>query len=64
MAYEVELVKRVRDADGAACKDCESWFDRYSNLNLPWTWKRSKWMHERGTGHRMELYRIVGVVGA
>jgi hypothetical protein len=57
--YEVEIVKRVKDADGAACRECETWFDRNTDANLPWSWRNSKWMHERGTGHRMELYRVV-----
>lgn len=61
MTYEVAIVRRVKDADGAACKECECWFDDFTNQTVTWSWKTSKWMHERGAGHKMELYRRVGV---
>lgn len=60
MELEVELVIRVKDADGAACRECETWFDDCTNQTVTWSWKSSKWMHERGTGHKMDLYRRVG----
>lgn len=62
--YEVEIVRRVKDADGVACRECETWFDQFTNQTVTWGWRTSQWMHERGTGHRMELYRVVKVSAA
>ncbi len=60
----IENVKRVRDADGALCRDCDAYFDDATNYSLPaaWTWRHSQWMHEGGhhpNGHRMNLFRYV-----
>lgn len=44
----------VKDAQGAQC-ECGAYFDYFTNQAVPWSWRQSQWMHERGTGHRMEL---------
>lgn len=45
---------RIRDARGAQC-ECGAYFDYFTNQAVPWSWRQSQLMHERGTGHRMEL---------
>lgn len=52
-------VRRVRDADGASCLDCGyvvgvAWREGM----VPWSWRQSQAMHERGTGHRMQLFSM------
>ncbi len=61
MELLIENVKRVRDADGALCRDCETYFDDLTNQTVPWRWRNSQWAHEgsgRGpNGHRMDMFR-------
>lgn len=46
--YEVKRVRLVRDAQAAWCDECEE------VLHSPyWGPSTSRWMHERGTGHRV-----------
>lgn len=59
VAVPAVRVARVRDAYGAVCRDCTHHVDEGGHLNLPWRWQQSKAMHERATGHRMDLYRLV-----
>lgn len=53
-----EKVKLVRDADGAYCLTCNIYFDEVTNNPVPWSWRKSQWMHQQGTGHTMQLYRL------
>ena len=48
-------VKRVRDADGAACQDCGHQVTSYE-LNGYWPWRQRQYLHERGMGHTMRLF--------
>ena len=52
----IERCKRVRDAHGAICRDCGQVFE-LANCQF-WHWRKSQAMHESGTGHRMDLFRI------
>ena len=56
---ETERVRLVRDADGAWCgeHDPPVVFDDVTNYAVPWRWRNSQAMHERGTGHTMILFR-------
>ena len=51
----VEPTKRVSDADGAFCQDCGTVFDV---SGAPWHWRKSQAMHERGTGHTTQMFRL------
>lgn len=55
----LEKVKLVRDADGARCLACPALWDEFTNQSVPWSWRDSQWMHERGTDHRTEMFRRV-----
>ena len=54
----IEVVRLVRDAHGARCLDCPVYFDHATNSAVPWSWRQSQAMHERGSRHRMELVRL------
>lgn len=58
VAVPAVRVARVRDAYGAVCRDCAHHVDESGHLNLPWRWQQSRALHERATGHRMDLYRL------
>lgn len=49
----VVKVKRVRDAVGAKCRDCDAVFDVTNSW--PWGWRKSQWLHE-SSGHKMDMY--------
>ena len=52
-------VKRVRDADGASCPACGTVFGVYWREGMvPWGWRQSQHMHEQGTGHKMQLFKV------
>ena len=53
----VERVSRQRDAQGAACADCGAVYN--ISTSPYWHWSRSMHMHRSGTGHRVDMYRIV-----
>jgi hypothetical protein len=56
-AVTIEAVRLVRDAQAAWCPECGAFFDLSS---CPyWHWRKAQAMHERGTGHRMEIVRLV-----
>jgi hypothetical protein len=63
--HPAEPVRLVREADGAYCEDCGWYGDELSHAHLPraWTWRKSQWMHERGTGHRTRMFRYVSAQG-
>lgn len=66
MAAEVSAynVKRVRDADGAHCLDCGVVFGVYWWEPVPWSWRKRQYMHEQGTGHTMQLFKVASVEAA
>ena len=61
MTYSGARVNRVKDADGAVCRDCGETFGRFWDLNMPWSWRKSQWLHQRGTGHKMDLFKVTEV---
>jgi len=49
---EMVEVKRVKDATGAYCLECN-----YVFIDCTfWHWRKSQWMHEKGTGHKTILF--------
>ena len=53
----VERVTRLSDAHGAVCETCAAMFNV---TTCPyWHWSKSVYMHRKGTGHKVTLYRIV-----
>jgi hypothetical protein len=52
-------VRRVKDAHGANCLECSGEWNISTNANLPWSWRQSQAMHERGTGHKTRMYAFV-----
>lgn len=49
------IVSKASDALGAICLDCSAEFNEVTNMNAPWRWNKSKWLHEDGSGHKMVL---------
>lgn len=56
---QASIVRRVKDADGAKCRDCSAVYTDVTEQTVPWTWRQSQRMHESGTGHRMDLFAWV-----
>ncbi len=54
-AIHSEKVKRLKDAQFAVCRDCGQTHDA---LDPYWGVAQYRWMHERGTGHRVDYYRF------
>ena len=53
----IERVTRQQDAQGAHCIDCDA---VYNITTSPyWHWSKSMHMHRDGSGHKVEMYRIV-----
>ncbi len=50
----IVYVRRVRDAHGAECRDCDLVWKRDPFLR----WRRYSLMHERGMGYTMRLFRV------
>ena len=46
-------VQWLRDAQYAICRECGQTFP---NVPAPWKLSSSKWLHENGTGHRVDYY--------
>jgi hypothetical protein len=62
MAMEVESLKvfkcrRVKDAVGAYCLDCQRVIA--DDCQTVWHWRKSQMLHERGTGHQTIMYKVV-----
>jgi hypothetical protein len=53
----IQATTRQRDAHGAECNDCGTFFN--VSTSPYWHWAKSAAMHRLGTGHRITLYRIV-----
>lgn len=50
-------VRTVKEAHGAHCATCDQDFNI---TTCPfWHWSKSAHMHGGGTGHKVEMYRIV-----
>lgn len=49
-------VKRVRDATGAYCLDCQRVIT--DQTDWQWSWRKSQKMHEQGSGHRTVMYKV------
>ncbi len=54
----VPVVSRVKDAAGAVCRECDAIFTIADSV--PWGWRKSQHLHERGTGHRMDMFAFPG----
>lgn len=55
--FRMVQVKRVRDAVGAYCLDCQrNVCEPYQHF--PWTWRKSQKLHEQGSGHRTIMYSL------
>ena len=52
----LQVVRKVSEAIGAKCRDCDAVFEA-GNCQY-WHWSKSKWMHENGSGHKLDMYRI------
>ena len=63
-AYTATPVRRVRDADGAHCPECGIVFGTLWDQPVPWSWRKRQYMHEQGTGHTMQLFKVDGVEAA
>lgn len=50
------VARRVKDASGAACRECPCVFTAASSPY--WSWRRSQALHERGTGHKMDMFAL------
>ena len=53
MQLRLVEVKRVRDAIGAYCLDCDRMIA--DNCDPYWHWRKSQAMHERGAGHKVVM---------
>lgn len=56
--FRMVQVRRACDAVGAYCLDCqrgigEPW------QTFPWSWRKSQKLHERGSGHKTIMYKLV-----
>ena len=56
MNVELIRTRKVSEAHGAVCRDCSAVFE-VANSQY-WSWRKSQGMHEAGTGHRMDMFRI------
>lgn len=54
--HRIVKVRRVRDAIGAYCLDCQRVIA--NDCDPHWHWRKSQVMHERGTGHKTIMYTI------
>jgi hypothetical protein len=52
-----EIVHRVMDAQGGHCATCDTTFN--ITTSPYWSWTKSVAMHRDGTGHKVDLYRLV-----
>lgn len=54
--HRIVKVRRVKDAIGAYCLDCQRVIA--DNCQTCWHWRKSQGLHERGTGHKTIMYRL------
>lgn len=54
--HRIVKVKRVQDAKGAYCLDCQRQIA--DDTQWQWHWRKSQKMHERATGHRTIMYSL------
>lgn len=54
---ETTTARTVKEAHGAYCAICNQVFDISS---CPfWHWSKSVWMHRSGTGHKVDMFKLV-----
>lgn len=51
--HRIVKVRRVRDAIGAYCLDCQRVI-----ADWRWSWRKSQKMHEQESGHRTVMYKL------
>lgn len=49
--------RTIKEAHGAYCATCDHTFTVATCQY--WHWSKSVWMHRNGTGHKVEMFRIV-----
>lgn len=55
--HRIVKVRRVKDAIGAYCLDCQRVI---ADICDPcWHWRKSQKLHENGTGHKTITYKLV-----
>lgn len=54
--HQIVRVRRVRDAIGAYCLDCQRSIADVCDPS--WHWRKSQKMHEKGTGHKVIMYNL------
>lgn len=54
MKMKMEQCRLLRNAQFVYCPDCRSVF----GINVPWKLSSTKFLHERGTGHKPYYVRI------
>ena len=54
--HRIVKVRRVRDAIGAYCLDCQRVIA--DDTQWQWGWRKSQLMHEKGSGHRTMMYKV------
>lgn len=55
--HRIVKVRRVKDAIGAYCLDCQRVIADESQWQ--WSWRKSQLMHERGSGHQTIMYKVI-----
>lgn len=55
--HRIVRARRVKDAIGAYCLDCQRVIA--DECQTCWHWRKSQLMHEQGTGHKTIMYRII-----
>jgi hypothetical protein len=54
---ETTNARTVKEAHGAYCATCDQVFNV---ATCPyWHWSKSKAMHEYGTGHKVQMFKVV-----
>jgi hypothetical protein len=54
---ETTTARTVKEAHGAYCATCNQVFN--ISTEPYWHWTKSVWMHRSGTGHKVEMYKLV-----
>lgn len=54
--HQIVKVKRVKDAIGAYCLDCQRVI---GDVSGPWHWTKSKWLHENGTESQGKKHKVI-----
>ena len=54
--HRIVKVRRVKDAIGAYCLDCQRVIA--DETQWQWHWRKSQKLHEQGSGHRTIMYSL------